>query len=313
MEIPMWEFLKPEYFEKLASAALEVAMPLLDDEEELKSPSNAIKLKYTLLEWRWSITELRFNENVCEKLNLKRPESITSVTLRKYTATLSQVLSLKENEIGWLCKHLGHTKSVHTEHYKQLSGYVERVEIGKLMMIQDMNLVSKFKGKDLHSVNFTDILKTDNHNIEEKQQDVYDINNDADDIDVDETVIHKEKLLKENLKKTTRVKWTTEEEEEIKKYFGNHLKVKTTPGKSECLKIIQKNYTCLEEDSILSNITYSCPVIQPVFDIGNVEKDKNVFFNDEKHYNIPKLNSKNRKNAINAILCLVLIYCKYTF
>ncbi|XP_071121847.1 uncharacterized protein [Mytilus edulis] len=434
MEIPMWEFLKPEYFEKLASAALEVAMPLLDDEEELKSPSNAIKLKYDLVrmvnikwaylvknsgskeekktckellqlitvEWSEKVTKIarsvlttrklthereipapedirKINEyiinqlektelqasadtyrlvatltetrllmynkrrsgeidsirlkdyairrtdlndvdesligdltdlenellrsqdlmvvrgkrsrpvpviisnelkkpleylanpeirkmfikpsnkflfpstgdgplrsydsmkNVCEKLNLKRPESITSVTLRKYTATLSQVLSLKENEIGWLCKHLGHTKSVHTEHYKQLSGYVERVEIGKLMMIQDMNLVSKFKGKDLHSVNFTDILKTDNHNIEEKQQDVYDINNDADDIDVDETVIHKEKLLKENLKKTTRVKWTTEEEEEIKKYFGNHLKVKTTPGKSECLKIIQKS------------------------------------------------------------------------
>ncbi|CAG2245278.1 unnamed protein product [Mytilus edulis] len=132
-------------------------------------------------------------KNVCEKLNLKRPESITSVTLRKYTATLSQVLSLKENEIGWLCKHLGHTKSVHTEHYKQLSGYVERVEIGKLMMIQDMNLVSKFKGKDLHSVNFTG-NKITYLNI--KQQDVYDINNDADDIDVDETVIHNGKTNK---------------------------------------------------------------------------------------------------------------------
>jgi hypothetical protein len=62
---------------------------------------------------------------------------------------------LNENEIGWLCKHLGHTKSVHNEYYKLLSGYVERVEIGKMMLIQDNNMVSRFKGKKLSNINFT--------------------------------------------------------------------------------------------------------------------------------------------------------------
>ncbi|CAC5420835.1 unnamed protein product [Mytilus coruscus] len=74
---------------------------------------------------------------------------------------------------------------------------------------------------------------------------------------------------------------------------------------------INQDYTCLEENSILPNNTYSCPVIQPVFDKGNVEndKDKDFYFNiNDTHYNIPKLNSKNRKKAILAILFLVLIY-----
>ncbi|XP_052063978.1 uncharacterized protein LOC127704121 [Mytilus californianus] len=52
---------------------------------------------------------------------------------------------------------------------------------------------------------------------------------------------------------------------------------------------INQDYTCLEENSILPNNTYSCPVIQPVFDKGNVEKGKDFFFNNDTHYNIPKL------------------------
>ncbi|XP_071161095.1 uncharacterized protein [Mytilus edulis] len=72
---------------------------------------------------------------------------------------------------------------------------------------------------------------------------------------------------------------------------------------------LNQDYTCLEEDSILSKITYSCPVIQPVFDKGNFEKDQDFYFNiNDTHYNIPKRDSKNRRNAICVILLLVLIY-----
>jgi hypothetical protein len=59
------------------------------------------------------------------------------------------VLSLKDSELNWVCDHLGHTKKVHLQHYHQLSGVVE---VAKLMMIQDMNLSDKFKGKSLSEI-----------------------------------------------------------------------------------------------------------------------------------------------------------------
>lgn len=64
------------------------------------------------------------------------------------------MLSLKDSELNWVCDHLGHTKKVHLQHYRQLSGVVERLQVAKLMMIQDMNLSDKFKGKSLSEIQF---------------------------------------------------------------------------------------------------------------------------------------------------------------
>ena len=63
-----------------------------------------------------------------------------------------QVLGLKEHEKHWLTKHLGHTAQTHDLHYKSMSSYIERVNLGKLMMLQDYNAAHKFQGKDLTDV-----------------------------------------------------------------------------------------------------------------------------------------------------------------
>ena len=44
---------------------------------------------------------------------LSNPTNITCTRLRKYTATISQVPSLKETEVNWLARHLGHDIRVH--------------------------------------------------------------------------------------------------------------------------------------------------------------------------------------------------------
>ena len=44
----MWDFLIPSEFDRFVAAALAVSMPNMDDMEDLKSPSNAIKLKYDI-------------------------------------------------------------------------------------------------------------------------------------------------------------------------------------------------------------------------------------------------------------------------
>ena len=42
-------------------------------------------------------------------------------------------------------------------------------------------------------------------------------------------------------KKVVRVRWETEEIEEINTYFKNYLKTKTVPNKQDCLKAIAKS------------------------------------------------------------------------
>ena len=57
--------------------------------------------------------------------------------------------------MDWLCRHLGHTKPVHKEAYRQMSGLIERVYVTKLMMVQDLNLTGKYKGQSMEEIDLT--------------------------------------------------------------------------------------------------------------------------------------------------------------
>lgn len=52
------------------------------------------------------------------KCGAKCPESITSTRLRKHVAVVSQLLSLRDNEVEQLAKFMGHTKKTHEQYYK---------------------------------------------------------------------------------------------------------------------------------------------------------------------------------------------------
>ncbi|XP_033740934.1 uncharacterized protein LOC117327839, partial [Pecten maximus] len=96
-------------------------------------------------------------KEMCAELNLGAPERITSVSMRKYIATLSQVIDMKDHELEWLCSHLGHTSEIHKLHYRSTSGFIERVNIGKLMVLQDLNIAGHFKGQRLQDIDIEDI------------------------------------------------------------------------------------------------------------------------------------------------------------
>ena len=50
--------------------------------------------------------------------------------------------------------HMGHDPKVHKLWYRQTSGTMEWLHVGKLLMIHERNLVEKFKDKDLNEVTF---------------------------------------------------------------------------------------------------------------------------------------------------------------
>jgi hypothetical protein len=57
-------------------------------------------------------------KKISKKLDLKEPELIKSTNLRKYIATVSQIVDMNKSEMGWLANHLGHDIHVHKEFYR---------------------------------------------------------------------------------------------------------------------------------------------------------------------------------------------------
>ncbi|XP_052811802.1 uncharacterized protein LOC128239273 isoform X3 [Mya arenaria] len=193
-------------------------------------------------------------KSVCEELALKAPSRITSVSMRKYMATLTQLMGLDKYQLDWVCKHLGHTKSVHKTAYQQMSGMVERVYISKLLLIQDLNLTRKFQGQNLEEIDVADLLTehqgwTPNmSNTAAEATELPTEYNSGSDIEVwekeessgeDSDAVCQPKRKK--AAQSTRQKWSEKEVEELKKFFKTYLDVGITPRQDAIKKALEKS------------------------------------------------------------------------
>ncbi len=87
-------------------------------------------------------------KNVCSKIKLKDAKLITSTNLRKYVATISQLVDMTETEMGWLARHLGHDIHVHKDFYRLPDTTLELAVVGNLLMAVDEGRTHLFKGKN---------------------------------------------------------------------------------------------------------------------------------------------------------------------
>lgn len=98
---------------------------------------------------RESLSFLRGHDsmaNITSRCGLQHPEAIRSTKVRKYTATVAQVLDLNGNELEWLANHMGHDISVHKQYYRLQDHTLELAKISKLLLAIDKgseNLVGK--------------------------------------------------------------------------------------------------------------------------------------------------------------------------
>lgn len=155
--------------------------------------------------------------------------------MRKYMATLTQAMNLSTTQLDWVCRHLGHTKQVHLENYRQMSAFLERVRVGKLLLMQDLNVHGNYVGKQLKDVDFTEIISRQSLTAIERVPDNH-LN------DEDECMNANEECQNHRKKQKTMVdrkKWSAKEEAELHKYLVSNFHAKVTPGKSECEKAIQ--------------------------------------------------------------------------
>ena len=90
--------------------------------------------------------------NIADGLSLEKPDAIRATALRKYMATVIQVMALPDYQMKWVAQHLGHSTAVHDQYYKQPLDSVEVAKISKLMYLVDNCHMHSVKGKDLDSI-----------------------------------------------------------------------------------------------------------------------------------------------------------------
>ena len=105
---------------------------------------------------RNSLSHLRGNDALSITLEecpgLKCPESIKSTKLRKYVATVSQIIHMEGNELEWLAAHLGHNINVHKKYYRLSDSTIELAKVSKLLLAIDEGNGAKFVGKTLDEI-----------------------------------------------------------------------------------------------------------------------------------------------------------------
>lgn len=89
---------------------------------------------------------------VTSEVDLKYPQRVSSTKLRKYVATVTQIMNLTENETDWLARHLGHDVRVHREFYRLHESTVELTKISRLLLAVDKGDVHKFAGCELKDI-----------------------------------------------------------------------------------------------------------------------------------------------------------------
>lgn len=89
---------------------------------------------------------------VDEVKDLQYPERIRSTELRKFCATVSQIVDLDDNGMHWLADHLGHNLDVHREFYRLKESTAELSKVSRLLLSIDEGNIKNFSGKKLSEI-----------------------------------------------------------------------------------------------------------------------------------------------------------------
>ena len=97
---------------------------------------------------------------LCKEAELIHPERLTGCGVRHFMATMTQALALNDFQFQHVLKHLGHSRKVHLENYRLQAPAIERLEIAKILLMQDRGVQSTFRDKPLSEISYEEILST---------------------------------------------------------------------------------------------------------------------------------------------------------
>ncbi|XP_052255303.1 uncharacterized protein LOC127861006 [Dreissena polymorpha] len=88
---------------------------------------------------------------------LKSPEIIITTTLRRYTATVSQILDMTSKEFRLLAKHLGHDVKTHKEYYQLSSATLELSKVSRILMAVENGKVNEWKDRPMSDISLDEL------------------------------------------------------------------------------------------------------------------------------------------------------------
>lgn len=92
-------------------------------------------------------------ETVSHCPNINHPQRITSTKLRKYVATVCQILDMKDNELQTLAVHLGHDVKTHKEYYRLSNSTNELSTVSQLLYAVESGCVNEWRNFQLKDIN----------------------------------------------------------------------------------------------------------------------------------------------------------------
>ncbi|XP_072022444.1 uncharacterized protein [Amphiura filiformis] len=102
--------------------------------------------------------------------NCQNPKLISTTRIRKYCATVIQLLGLTLGETEWLANHLGHDINIHRDVYRLHESSIEVSKISRLLLAIESGEVAKYKGRELKDIGVSEIPIEEDSGDEEEEE-----------------------------------------------------------------------------------------------------------------------------------------------
>ncbi|XP_042578512.1 uncharacterized protein LOC109065761 isoform X4 [Cyprinus carpio] len=153
----------------------------------------------------------------------KNPEHLRSTQLRKQVATVSQILSLKDNELNQLANFLGHDIRVHRDYYRLPDATIEIAKISKLLLAMEKGNLARFQGKTFDEIEIEEEI-----DLESDEEEI------SDEDDEESGPAHRVREAKS--RRIGKRPWSPNEVNAVMKHFKAHISKGHLVTTAECKK-----------------------------------------------------------------------------
>nr|CAI5829088.1 unnamed protein product [Callosobruchus analis] len=201
------------------------------------SPNNVYFFTYPKsLKWIDGCSVIRKYAKMCDT---KHPELLTSCRLRKHIATVSQLLSLKGNEIDQLAKFMGHTTKTHEQFYKLPQDIYQVAKVSKILQVLERGNITMFKNKTLDEIEI-DMENVEIDNDDGSEVPVLDPNGLNDPGPSEENIEKKCVIRSVTSKPSQRGKWSVAQKNIMRQHFKVNINKKKALRKQDCQTFLEK-------------------------------------------------------------------------
>ncbi|XP_052230128.1 uncharacterized protein LOC127844152 isoform X2 [Dreissena polymorpha] len=177
--------------------------------------------------------------------NLAFPERVRTTKLRKYLATTTQIMDMRDDELKLIADHMGHSVAIHTEVYRMQTSVLERTKVARALLALEDGKLQGFNGRDLSSVSLDELPEPEPEPYKAGSfEELSEPDNSYEDVPEVET----EAVQKPHACTGSKKRWSKEEESALREAFDIQIKMQKNVSTMEIRKA-QKCYPVLQDRS----------------------------------------------------------------